>query len=283
MIHIEPLKNKQLSLKNSGELSLFFVGVGSAFTKRHNQTNLMIIKGDDHLLIDCGTKCPQALNTVGVSIPTVQNFLITHSHADHIGGLEEAALMGRYIVKKKPTMVINEVYQHLLWDMSLRGGIAFNEENSNDILSFVDFFNVIRPVYLEGYPRETMEAHVGAINVKMFRTKHIPDNSKSWESSFWSCGIIIDDRILYTSDTRFDRDLVLGFEKKCSLEVIFHDCQFFTGGVHSSLEELNQLPELTKKKIHLCHYGDNWEDYKDKIAAYGFAGLTQQMMYYVFE
>ncbi len=39
---------------------------GSAFTKKMNQTNILIIKGNDHLMIDCGTKTPQALWEYGL-------------------------------------------------------------------------------------------------------------------------------------------------------------------------------------------------------------------------
>ncbi len=280
---VETLKKRKLSLKNDGKLELFFVGVGSAFTKRHYQTNLLIIKGKDHLLIDCGTKCPQALYELGIPITDIKNFLITHSHADHIGGLEEVALMGRYVNKKKPVMVINETYQHILWDMSLRGGSAFNEEEAADILSFSDFWDIIRPQWLTDYPRETFSAKVGKINIKMMRTMHIPDSSSDWQSSFWSCGVIIDDRVLFTSDTRYDFDLVDSYEKKFNFEAIFHDCQFYPGGVHAPLEELKQLPAEYKKKMYLTHYNDNWEEFEGKIEEYGFAGLAQEHVYYVFD
>ena len=172
-MRIETLDNRKLSLKNDGKLELFFVGVGSAFTKRHYQTNLLVIKGKDHLLIDCGTKGTQALYELGIPITDIKNFLITHSHADHIGGLEEAALMGRYATKKKPVMVINETYQHILWDMSLRGGSAYNEEEAKDMLSFCDFWDIIRPQWLPDYPRETFSTKIGNIDIKMMRTKHI--------------------------------------------------------------------------------------------------------------
>jgi L-ascorbate metabolism protein UlaG (beta-lactamase superfamily) len=281
-MEIIPLKKKPVKLTNDGTLDLFFVGAGSAFTKRQYQTNLIIIKGEDHLLVDCGSKCPQALSELGISVTDIGTLLITHSHADHIGGLEEAALMGRYVKKVKPVMVITETYQHILWDMSLRGGCGYNEEEARDTLGFNDFFDVIRPVWLPDYPRETYSASVGGITIKMMRTKHIPDSSSDWQSSFWSSGIIIDDRIMFTSDTRFDPDLIEYYNKRFSIEMIFHDCQFYTGGVHAGLEELNALPADVKAKIILCHYGDNWESYETKIADYGFAGLARQHVFYRF-
>ncbi|MCP4136228.1 MAG: MBL fold metallo-hydrolase [bacterium] len=280
---IETLKKRKLSLTNDGQLELFFLGVGSAFTKRQYQTNLLIVKGNDHLLIDCGTKCTQALYDLGVPITDVQNFLITHSHADHIGGLEEVVLMGRYVTRKKPVMIINETYQHILWDMSLRGGCAYNEEEAGAMLSFADFWTVIRPSWLTNCQRETFGAKIGDIDVKMTRTKHIPDSSLDWQSSFWSIGVIIDDRVMFTSDTRYDYDLIDSQNKAYNLETIFHDCQFFTGGVHASLEELNQFPDDIKKKIYLTHYGDNWEDFEDTIQDYGFADLAKQHVHYVFD
>jgi ribonuclease BN (tRNA processing enzyme) len=273
---------KPLALTNDGDLTFFFVGVGSAFTKQHYQTNLLIIKGEDHLLIDCGTRCPHALYELGLNITDIDNFLITHSHADHIGGLEEASLMNRYFTRTKKNMVINEVYQHILWDMSLRGGCAYSEEKAGSVLTFSDFWNVTRPNWLANFPRETLEADVGSINIKMFRTKHIPDSSNSWQNSFWSCGIIVDDRIMFTSDTRFDRELVEWYDDHFNFEIIFHDCQFFTGGVHASLEELNSLPPAIKKKMLLTHYGDNWKQFEHRVKEYGFKDLARQWVFYQF-
>jgi ribonuclease BN (tRNA processing enzyme) len=281
---IVKLEDRKLSLTNeSGVLELFFIGVGSAFTKRNYQTNLLIIKGKDHLLIDCGTKCSQAFYDLGIPITSVENFLITHSHADHIGGLEEVALMGKYMTLKKPNMIISETYQHILWDMSLRGGQAYNEENAGDILSFPDFWNVMRPVWLGNYPRETFHVELGGIDIIMMRTKHIPDSSHDWQSSFWSCGLVIDKRVMFTSDTRFDRDLIENYNSQFKLEAIFHDCQFFNGGVHASIDEINEFSSEIKKKMYLTHYGDNWEQFEEKIASYGFAGLARQHQYYVFD
>lgn len=282
-MQLKALETKPLSLHNDGKLALFFLGVGSAFTKRHYQTNLLIVKGDDHLMVDFGSMAPRAIHELGLGITDLRTFLITHSHADHVGGLEEVMLMNRYVRREKPTMVITPTYQTLLWDMSLRGGSAYNEEHSGQVLTFMDMWDVIRPTWLPDYPRETYEANVGSINVKMFRTMHIPDNPPDWQSSFWSCGLLIDDRVLFTGDTRLDRDLIESFDKMFKPEAIFHDCQFFTGGVHAGIDELAAFTKTIKKKTTLVHYGDNWEQYTKKVKEAGFAGLAEQWQFYVFD
>ncbi len=281
---IRQYDGQNLSLTNDGRLELFFVGVGSAFTKRHYQTNFLIIKGQDHLLVDCGTKTPQALAELGIKISDIQNFFVTHTHADHIGGLEEVMITGRYVTGKKPNIVINMDFQHLLWDMSLKGGSGFNEniDEAERTLTFGDMWNVTHPKWLSNYPRDTYEANVGDINIKIFRSMHIPDNADSWQSSFWSTGLIIDNRIFYSGDTRFDPELVRSFSKKFRFQAIFHDCQFFTGGVHAGIEELKALPARIKRKMYLLHYGDSWEDWEEKVKKFGFCGLCKQWFFYDF-
>ena len=271
-----------LSLTNRGALSLFFVGVGGAFSKKHYQTNPIIIKGKDHVMIDCGTKAPQALFELGLSVSDIKNWLITHSHADHIGGLEEVMLMSRYVARQKPTIIISPIYQNLLWDMSLRGGSAFNEEHTGHILTFGDMWDIIRPRWLGGYPRETLEADIGGINIKIFRTMHIPEQPDSWQTSFWSCGVVLDNRIMFTSDTKYDPELLVSYAKAFDIEMIFHDCQFFTGGVHAGIDELSELPSDIKSRMILTHYGDNWEDNLKKVKSAGFANLAKQWYFYDF-
>ena len=119
---------KPVLLTTDGKLSLYFLGCGSAYAKTLNQNNLLITKGEDHLLIDCGTTCVRVLDQSGIPLEKIRNYLITHSHADHIGGLEEVQLSGRYIFNQRPCMVITDEYENILWEQSLRGGSELSEK-----------------------------------------------------------------------------------------------------------------------------------------------------------
>jgi ribonuclease BN (tRNA processing enzyme) len=271
-----------ISLRNEGDLDLFFLGSGSAFSKKFYQNNLLVVKGDKNVLIDCGSRAPEALSRLGHSVMDIGAFLITHSHADHIGGLEEAMLMNRYVGKKRGRMIITEKYERQLWSMSLRGGAAFNEEHGGEYLKFDDFWEALRPQHLRGSDREFATIKEGDIEFGLFRTKHIPDSAAGWEDSALSYGVLIDRRILFSSDTRHDPDLVMDMDREYGLEAIFQDCQFYKGGVHASLEELGEWPAGLKAKTWLMHYGDAVDKYRERAAELGFAGFVEEWATYRF-
>ncbi len=279
-MHITP-PHGSLTLTNDGNLSLFFVGVGSAFSREHYQTNLLVIKGTDHLLIDCGTICSHALWQYGSVITQIQNILVTHSHADHIGGLEEMAFMGRYVSNRKPVMYIDDDYKTILWDFSLSGGQTYGESLTGGTLEFEDYFTQVKPQILCNEPRPLSETWCESINLKIFRTKHMESDIPDWNNTFYSTGVLIDERILFTSDTRFDPELLTWLlQKYPTIECIIHDCQLYKGGVHASYQELTTLPPGIKKKTLLCHYGDNWRDFNP--VEDGFIGFAKQGVYYNF-
>lgn len=277
-----------LSLRQEDEdLRLFFLGVGWAFSQLHNQTNLLIVKGKDHLLVDLGTTGSRALKELaGLAVTDIAYVLPTHSHADHIGGLEELALRTRFGGAPRPRMVVTPAYQERLWEESLRGGLAHNKwplppsgsgDPSPGLLAFTDFFEPLRPTPVPGADRETCRIAIGSLQVELFRTRHIPEEASSWESSFWSCGLLIDGRVFYSGDTRFDPQL-LGIYGDA--EWFFHDCQFRPGGVHAGYEELKGLPAEVRRRMLLMHYDDDWRGYQPRQD--GFCGFAEQGVQYLF-
>lgn len=272
-----------LALKNQGSLELTFVGAGSAFSKKYFQNNLLIVKGDTHVLVDCGSRAPEALSLLGLKVGDIDRFLITHTHADHIGGLEEVMLTNRYLTHHKPRIILSDKLRKILWEQSLRGGAAWNEVNKGIPLGFEDFWDQEKPRRIRGAEREYSVWTEGDLEIGLFRTKHIPDSALGWEDSFPSYGLLIDRRVLFTSDTRYDRDLVCSLDAEHKLETIFHDCQFFKGGVHAALEEISRLPAKIKAKTWLMHYGDGMEDKREAIKEAGFAGFAEQWATYSFD
>ncbi len=278
---IIPFEEK-IRFTNEGSLEFFFLGTGSAFSKKYFQTNLLIIKGNDHLLVDCGTLCPLAFNEYNTKLAMVDNLLVTHSHADHIGGIEEIALIGKYFSKKKINVIISDEYKKILWEQSLKGGMSYGETADGQYHDFETFFSQIKPQLMKNTFRPMYEITFGCMDIKLFRTKHIPNSKGDWNKAFYSCGILVDEKVLFTGDTQFDKELIDTMLKQYpTIETIFHDCQFFPGGVHSYYEDLKTLQADVKKITHLCHYGDSAENFNPKED--GFAGFTKAGQYYRFD
>lgn len=271
---------KQLKLTNDGNLSLFFIGTGNAFSKKFFQTNLLVIKGENHLLIDCGSLCPYALETeYNLQLKEIKHLLLTHPHADHIGGVEELMLSGRYIAKNKIDLVITNEFKKKLWNESLKGGCHFSDEGK---MTFDDYFNQVIPKKKKNGKFIYLESNIGNINVKLFRTRHVTTSKKSFRNSQISYGLIIDNKILFTGDTQFNKsqlDLILNLY---DIKTIFHDCDISGYGksVHASYEELKTLDQNIKNRMYLCHYNSavNTVDcVKD-----GFLGFAKSGNYYNF-
>ena len=83
---------------------------------------------------------------------------------------------------------------------------------------------------------ETFE--IEGVRFRVVPTQHVSDK--------FCCGLVIDDRIWFSGDTRFDRDMAI--EHGSRAEVIFHEVQFFEGGIHTGLSELSTLPESIRKQ-----------------------------------
>ncbi len=262
---------EQIKALSHKHLVLCFAGVGSAFTEKNNNTSLIIAKNGKTVLVDIGYNVPAILAEKSVPITSFDYYHLTHSHSDHIGGSEKLFFLSRYVTKTKPKLIITESYQDILWEKSLKGGM---EHSETGLLKFTDFVEIVRPTWVKAQPREMYDVLLdGDLKLTLFRTAHIPGFVDSWSHAFWSNGLIIDDKVLFTGDTRFDPMLFKDVNVKNIVEV-FHDCQLFNpGSVHASLDELDILSPELKSKMLLTHYGDNFD--KFNVKEKGFKGFAE--------
>jgi ribonuclease BN (tRNA processing enzyme) len=242
---------KHLSEKN---LVFCFVGVGSAFARLNDQTSLIIVKNRKTILVDVGGTVTHALLRHGIDPQAFDYYHLTHAHADHIGGMEEVLFKNKYVLAIKPRVIITPNFAKVLWDNTLSGGIGCGEEGA---LTLNDYIEPIEPKLVQEKPREIYELDVAGMHLTIFRTYHVVGKGVA----LWSSGLMVDKRVLFTADTRFDPALFNDLDIS-GVETIFHDCQLFRpGSVHAPYGDLKTLSDSLKSKMYLTHYNDNFRDF----------------------
>ncbi|MEW9697906.1 MBL fold metallo-hydrolase [Paenibacillus sp. SI8] len=227
-------------------LHIQMIGTGSAFAKTYYNTSALVMKDEAKLLIDCGSNVPQSLHELGISPDHIDGIVISHIHADHVGGLEEIAFRLLYQQNKKTKLFLTQPLATLLWENTLKGGM-YNQHDG--FCTLEDYFDVI--LLEENQPTEILPG----LTIEFMRTMHIP-----YKISY---SLFINHHTFYSADTRFSQDLlvheVIG---KRNCHTILHDCQLSGQGViHATLEELLTLPEHVQERIYLMHYDDKMPSY----------------------
>jgi len=226
-------------------LKITMIGTGNAFAKAYYNNNALVETDHMKLLIDCGITLPYALYQAGRSFDELDGVLISHIHADHIGGLEELAFQMMFKYRKKPVLYIAESLIEPLWSKSLQGGLTQGE------LDRIDCFFEVVPLQ----PNEDIQL-AKDLTVRLIKTDHIPGKD--------SFSFVFNHHFFYSADMIFNPDLLLELEA-AGVHTFYHDCQLESpGAVHASLEQLLTLPAELQRKIKLMHYGDTIGNYIGK-------------------
>ncbi len=292
-------------------LTWTFLGVGAAFAKRNFQSNVLVeawnegpdrqAEPDDTLLIDFGTTGPLALHRLKdqpgfeylnagafAKYPAIRRVLVTHKHSDHIGGLEELALMSRFNFTDrdahghgKPQLISNISILVDLWDQSLKGGLS---AMPGRFALLQDYFFILA-LHHDRAGQDRFQL-LKRYEFEMFPTDHLQIERKYDWPSF---GVYVTDRrtgetAFFSGDSKFDYPAYSQMVHEA--KTVFHEVQLrdSPNPVHALLRQLRTMPPDVKAKTLLYHYGDEWDDDEYAFVSSEFAGFAApQRRYVVFE
>ncbi|TYP77910.1 MBL fold metallo-hydrolase [Paenibacillus methanolicus] len=232
-------------------MNIQMLGTGSAFAKRYYNNNALLFSDGQTAMLDCGITAPMALHQLSKTFNDIHALVISHIHADHVGGMEEFAFQMKFVYKRSVPLFVPAPLIEPLWETTLKGGLMQEECQTLD-----DYFEV-RPL-LEGQSCEILPG----LAIRPIRTKHIAGKP--------SYSYVVNDTFFYSADMKFDAELLHALVAG-GCQVIFHDCQLKPpGAVHTTLEQLLSLPPVLQERIWLMHYDDTMPDYEGKTGAMRF-------------
>lgn len=249
-----------------------FIGTGDAFSRQYGHTNALVEAGEVRLMIDFGTLTPARLERFGHALDSITHIAVSHIHADHVGGLEELAFLSRFVHRRRPGMLLPGELDHLLWELSLRGGLEMvaDEGGEAEHCTLGTYFTLTPLGGDWREPRDGEWTEIGGLAIKPFRTDHVP-GKESW--GFVVREVESGEQMIFGGDLRVPIEAL--FEEPLAEEFargpIFHDVQLAPGGassIHIALEEI-VYPPAVQERIVLVHYQDGVDEHLERIAAAG--------------
>jgi ribonuclease BN (tRNA processing enzyme) len=263
---------------------LIIVGAGSAFNAKAGHCSALIKSGKAGVLLDCGALVPFALQDAGL-IDDVTHVLVSHGHADHIGGIEPLAQI-RYFVSLKgyplmgkpsvpvPALVAPQRMIDVLRTEEVRGLGKIQDDFGRPLNATLETYFDLDVI--EAFSTFCPEGADDMLGLRYLHADHVPGDFPAYSFEvIASQPYRSQRRILWSADTRVPLR-VDGYD------LVFHDCQLFQGpnrgggDVHAYFDDLvAAIPPEQRGKVWLMHFGKNVDAWREKAAEAGFAGFAQ--------
>lgn len=238
---------------------LTLLGIGGAMDSDAGIANtcalLEIAEGDRasaRFLIDCGHTCGRQLHELGLTWSDIDAALITHSHGDHMDGLEVFGYKCRFIWDRRATVIADAAVLAEVWESlepKMRWLKRSRTESTRATQEDYFCFRAIGDHALDLVP--------GRLSVRRVAVPHLPFcNAFGWLLQLAGpAGPLI----RWSGDTTFDPEhrLFDDFDPPRG-DRIFHECSFtpsYERTVHTHVEELRELPPATREGTVLVHHG----------------------------
>lgn len=218
------------------------IGVGCSSSREHSSTSFVLEYAGQKLAIDCPHPIlHQVHDAGGGDARSIDDWIITHIHADHASGLESLAFSRWYGARKKTNVVgVSEVLESLL---QIHDVSALSKQTT--LAGELDSLRA-RDVYNSVLLRYDEPVQIGVFSIEIAKAIHVvpttairvtAPNGRSFA---------------YSADTVFDDELLAWLK---SADVFAHDCA--GGPIHASCDDLlSKTPVQERSKCLLVHRSD---------------------------